>query len=296
MIENIANMIPRLSHNLHKGQMGRIAIVGGSKEYTGAPYFSAISCLYCGADLVHVICSASSAPVIKSYSPDLIIHPVLDGILADATKCMDKVHAITFGPGLGLNENVENAIKLIDYCRQSNKPIVIDADALHIITQNPSLIEGYEKTILTPNSVEFSRLYYSVFSSHSNSSDAKDATRSLAEKLGVTIVHKGPADIISNGQITILCEEQGSPRRCGGQGDILSGTMSVFNYWFHQSIDNNKNLMLTATIGAAFAACSLTRRCSQLAYTKYGRSMVTTQMLPEIHSAFDQLFSKTPYT
>ncbi|KAH9588318.1 hypothetical protein MS3_00005756 [Schistosoma haematobium] len=75
---------------------------------------------------------------------------------------MDRVHAITFGPGLGLTENVENTTKLIDYCKHSNKPIVIDADALHIVTQNPSLIEGYDKTILTPNTVEFSRLYYSV--------------------------------------------------------------------------------------------------------------------------------------
>ncbi|CAH8532822.1 unnamed protein product [Schistosoma mattheei] len=292
MIDDIANIIPQLTHGLHKGQMGRIAVVGGSKEYTGAPYFSAISALHCGADLVHVVCSASSSPVIKSYSPELIVHPVLDGVLAEATKCMDRVHAITFGPGLGLTENVENTTKLIDYCKHSNKPIVIDADALHIVTQNPSLIEGYDKTILTPNTVEFSRLYYSVFSSQPY--DTKDATRSLAEKLGVTIVHKGPTDIISNGQTTVQCADQGSPRRCGGQGDVLSGTMSVFNYWFHQLNDNNPNLLFTATIGAAFAACSLTRRCSQLAYAKYGRSMITTQMLPEIHNAFEQLFAKTP--
>ncbi|CAH8503796.1 unnamed protein product [Schistosoma turkestanicum] len=263
-------------------------------RYTGAPYFSAISALHCGADLVHVVCSASSSPVIKSYSPELIVHPVLDGVPEEAIKCMDRVHAVTFGPGLGRTENVENTIKLIDYCKKSNKPIVIDADALHIVTQSPSLIEGYDKAILTPNIVEFSRLYYSVFTFQPN--DTEDATRSLAEKLGVTIVRKGPIDVISNGQTTVQCVDQGSPRRCGGQGDILSGTMSVFNYWFHQPKDNNQSLLSTATIGAAFAACSLTRRCSQLAYTKYGRSMITTDMLPEIHHAFEQLFTESPNT
>ncbi|CAH8535782.1 unnamed protein product [Heterobilharzia americana] len=290
MIDDIADAIPQLTDNLHKGQMGRIAVVGGSKEYTGAPFFSAISALYCGADLVHVICSSSSAPVIKSYSPDLIVHPVLDESLTEAVKCMDRVHAVTFGPGLGITENIENTIKLIDYCKSTNKPIVIDADALHIINDNPSLIEGYRKTILTPNTVEFSRLYYSVFSCNPN--NTSDATKCLADKLGVTIVHKGPADIISDGQTTVLCIEQGSPRRCGGQGDILSGTMSVFNNWFHQMKESNKNLPFATTIGAAFAACTLTRKSSLLAYSKHGRSMITSQMLPEIHNAFQQLFTK----
>ncbi|VDQ14943.1 unnamed protein product [Trichobilharzia regenti] len=155
MIDKIVDAIPQLTDDLHKGQMGRIAIVGGSKEDTN---------------------------------------------LTEATKCMDKVHAVTFGPGLGLTENIENTIKLIDYCKSANKPIVIDADALYIINQNPSLIQGYNKTILTPNTIEFSRLYYSVFASRPNS--INDATKYLANKLGVTIVHKGSTDVISDGQAT----------------------------------------------------------------------------------------------
>ncbi|CAH8503778.1 unnamed protein product [Schistosoma turkestanicum] len=295
MINDIINTIPRLAYGLHKGQMGRIAIVGGSKEYTGAPYFSAISALHCGADLVHVS-RIDRPPCAVNFLINGHCHYRVfrDGVPEEAIKCMDRVHAVTFGPGLGRTENVENTIKLIDYCKKSNKPIVIDADALHIVTQSPSLIEGYDKAILTPNIVEFSRLYYSVFTFQPN--DTEDATRSLAEKLGVTIVRKGPIDVISNGQTTVQCVDQGSPRRCGGQGDILSGTMSVFNYWFHQPKDNNQSLLSTATIGAAFAACSLTRRCSQLAYTKYGRSMITTDMLPEIHHAFEQLFTESPNT
>ena len=69
--------IPPLSHSLHKGQCGRIGIIGGSKEYTGAPYLSAISALRTGADIVHVFCSPSAATVIKSFSPDLVVHPHL---------------------------------------------------------------------------------------------------------------------------------------------------------------------------------------------------------------------------
>ncbi|KAI3681610.1 hypothetical protein L6452_36410 [Arctium lappa] len=57
---------------------GRIAVIGGCREYTGAPYFSAISALKIGADLSHVFCTKDVAPVIKGYSPELIVHPLLE--------------------------------------------------------------------------------------------------------------------------------------------------------------------------------------------------------------------------
>lgn len=71
-------VVPRLSDSKHKGQYGRIGVVGGSLEYTGAPYFAAISSLKVGADLAHVFCQKEAAVVIKSYSPELIVHPNLD--------------------------------------------------------------------------------------------------------------------------------------------------------------------------------------------------------------------------
>lgn len=71
-------IVPKLSDCKHKGQYGRIGVVGGSLEYTGAPYFAAISALKIGADLAHVFCQKEAAVVIKSYSPELIVHPLLD--------------------------------------------------------------------------------------------------------------------------------------------------------------------------------------------------------------------------
>ncbi|XP_074048131.1 uncharacterized protein LOC141491271 isoform X2 [Macrotis lagotis] len=73
----VRNVTPSLTTKKHKGQDGRIGIVGGCQEYTGAPYFAAISALKVGADLSHVFCTKDAAPVIKAYSPELIVHPVL---------------------------------------------------------------------------------------------------------------------------------------------------------------------------------------------------------------------------
>lgn len=65
-----------LKTTAHKGQNGRIAVIGGSFEFTGAPYYSAISSLRVGGDMAHIFCSKNSSPSIKSYSPEIIVHPV----------------------------------------------------------------------------------------------------------------------------------------------------------------------------------------------------------------------------
>ena len=61
-------LVPPLSRRAHKGQAGKVGVVGGNKEYTGAPFFAAYSALRGGADLAHVFCCASAGPVIKARS------------------------------------------------------------------------------------------------------------------------------------------------------------------------------------------------------------------------------------
>lgn len=76
LIKRINGILPKLTNQLYKGDNGRIAVIGGSYEFTGAPYYSAISALKAGADMAHIFCSKSSSISIKSYSPEIIVHPV----------------------------------------------------------------------------------------------------------------------------------------------------------------------------------------------------------------------------
>jgi ATP-dependent NAD(P)H-hydrate dehydratase len=71
----IRYILPPLSSK--KGDLGKIAIVGGCSLYTGGAYFSAISALKVGADISHVFCTESASIPIKSYSPELIVHPIM---------------------------------------------------------------------------------------------------------------------------------------------------------------------------------------------------------------------------
>jgi len=72
------HVVPPLDASNHKGTMGRVGVVGGSKDYCGAPYYAAVSALKFGADLSWVYCSQEAAIPIKSYSPELMVTPFYD--------------------------------------------------------------------------------------------------------------------------------------------------------------------------------------------------------------------------
>lgn len=221
--------VPVLSNELHKGQAGRVGVVGGSFEYTGAPYFAGMSALKFGADIVHIFCCRDAAIPIKSYSPELMVHPVLDdpNNPIDLIKpWLDRLHVLVIGPGLGRNEKVFSIVRqLISVCRELKKPLVIDADALFLISQDVSLIVNYPNAIITPNVVEFSRIF----------GDGDDCQQKINEiGASVTILKKGFVDNIYSGvnkQNDVISVQGGKARRCGGQGDILSGCTAVFYVW-----------------------------------------------------------------
>ncbi len=97
--QKVRGIVPQLTTDMHKGQCGRIGVFGGCNMYTGAPYFAAISALKTGADLVHVFCESDAGQVIKSYSPELIVHPVLDTeyILEEIDRWLPRFHGVVVG-------------------------------------------------------------------------------------------------------------------------------------------------------------------------------------------------------
>ncbi|XP_076447060.1 ATP-dependent (S)-NAD(P)H-hydrate dehydratase-like isoform X2 [Babylonia areolata] len=295
----VKSVIPPLTTQLHKGQTGRIGIIGGCQEYTGAPYFAAISALKVGADLSHVFCTRDAAPVIKSYSPELIVHPILDreNAVSEFEKWLPRLHTLVIGPGLGRDPDILKTVStVINSARSRSIPLVVDADGLFLITEFPDLVDQYETAILTPNAIEFKRLFEKVTGERLNqSSDLVASTKTLAQKLGhVTILRKGLEDIVSDGATVILCSTDGSPRRCGGQGDVLAGSVAAFYNW---SLQKNKARSETETVPlgpgvlAGYMACRLIRECGRLAFLQHGRSMVASDLLPFIHPAFEELFS-----
>ncbi|XP_065448117.1 ATP-dependent (S)-NAD(P)H-hydrate dehydratase isoform X7 [Chrysemys picta bellii] len=244
----VRNVIPPLTAKKHKGQDGRIGIVGGCQD----------------------------------DSPNAV-HEV--------EKWLPRLHSVVIGPGLGRDDVLlENAKGIIEKAKVKGIPIVIDADGLWLISQQPSLIQGYQRAILTPNYMEFSRLYEAMLRDPVDSNDHHGCVLRLSQAMGnLTIVQKGDRDLISDGEKVLVCSHEGSSRRCGGQGDLLSGSLGVLAHWAFLAgpeKTNGQNPFLVA----AFGACSLTRQCNNQAFQKCGRSMTTSDMVSEVGSAFNKLF------
>ncbi|KAL7269850.1 hypothetical protein RUND412_007464 [Rhizina undulata] len=154
LIQRVKKFIPPLLETMHKGQQGRVAVIGGCEEYTGAPFFSANASALMGADLSHVICEPQAAQVIKTYSPNIMVHPYMrqtshidaeaytpEQIISRIAALLDRLHAIVIGPGLGRDALMqETAGKVILEAKKRGMPLVLDADGLFLIQNHPELV------------------------------------------------------------------------------------------------------------------------------------------------------------
>ncbi|CAA22272.1 ATP-dependent (S)-NAD(P)H-hydrate dehydratase [Schizosaccharomyces pombe] len=303
LLTRVKRIIPPLLDTFHKGQAGRVGVFGGCQHYTGAPYYSSMSSMLFGSDQSHIFCEKEAANVIKSYSPDLIVHPFLRekdkaGPEDSVDKCfelikpmMGRLHAIVIGPGLGRDEWMQEIMaKVIEYARKNDMPMVIDADGLWLIQQRPELVSGYHNVILTPNVIEFKRLCDKL----DIKSDGPDACNQLAGKLNLLIIQKGQSDIISDGATAYACSVPGGLKRCGGQGDILTGILATFLAWRHAYLskewDTEGNMDAKECLFlAAFGASACTRWCSRLAFKECGRATQSTDLVRHVGKAYNAL-------
>mmetsp|Transcript_756 Transcript_756/g.901 ORF Transcript_756/g.901 Transcript_756/m.901 type:complete len:381 (-) Transcript_756:30-1172(-) len=294
-----------LSSKNHKGSSGRIGILGGSEQYTGAPFYAGMSALQCGADLSYIFCAEEAALAIKSYSPELMVTPVytasrmaksydatkeqqkllVSEMVEKVTQMMDRMHVLVMGPGLGRCPLVLDATaQIMKEAIKRNLPLVVDADALFLLTldEYKDILSNYEKVVLTPNVVEYKRLL-----------QTHDGDISKATQRGI-IVQKGMEDIIfQDSKSVFVCTEPGGLKRSGGLGDVLAGALSTLIAWHEisnqrnnnneeNSISNNNNNLLPLS---CWTACCITRRSTARAFAVKRRAMTAPDVLNEIGPA-----------
>ncbi|KAI5808140.1 Ribokinase-like protein [Peziza echinospora] len=316
IILKVRSIIPPLLEHFHKGQHGRVAVVGGCEDYTGAPYFSAAASALLGADMSHVICDTQAATVIKSYSPNIMVHPYLRSstpansstlptpstLHPNLLPLLSRVHVLVIGPGLGRDPHLQHTAGiLIQEARKRGLGLVLDADSLFLVQNNPEIIRGYKNAILTPNVMEFKRLCTVL-----EVSDGEGQCSRLAQSLGgVTVIQKGPRDVISNGTKgeEVFCTVRGGLKRSGGQGDTLTGSLGTFLAWkkayqeglWESKGDNGRRweeseLMMLCAYGAA----AVTRTASRRAFEKKGRALQASDLSLEVGGSFEELFESKP--
>ena len=196
----------------HKGQNGKVLVVGGSSMLYGAPILAALGAENSGVDLVYPYIPKSHAETAKTYSLNFILQTFHGDNLSskDVSSILsfsDQVDVVVIGPGLGSDTKTKTIVRSI--LTKLTVPSVVDAGALIFMNSFP------KNCVLTPHRGEFKEL--------TGDDPTAENVQKWAKDLGVTIVCKAPDDIISNGEDTVINTTGNAMMTVGGTGDVLAG-------------------------------------------------------------------------
>jgi len=230
------DLLPNLKSrklNTHKGEFGKVLVIGGSKNYSGAPAYASLACIHFGCDLVISYVPEVIGDVIRSYSPNMIVRTSPGKWLTTKASeellwLMDWANAIVIGPGLGTDPTTEELlVKLLENNTSADKSLVIDADALKLVKPHLNLIKG-KKVILTPHEGELKMMTDTDLAPYDKIEKRGLEVFKIAKKLDITLLAKGPFDYISNGNM-LKINKTGCPEMSiGGTGDVLAGLCASF--------------------------------------------------------------------
>jgi NAD(P)H-hydrate epimerase len=214
----------------HKGDFGRLLVIGGSETFSGAPALVALAALRTGVDLAYVASPEKTAYAISSMSPDLITikldgKHLNQGNIPLLKTYIEKVDAVVLGPGIGLHPETRSAVKtLVDSIESSGKSLLLDADGLKAFAEFKRKLNV--PLVLTPHAGE-----YAILTGKKPSEDLEQKVAEVqktAAELGAVILLKGNIDIISDGT-RFKMNFTGNPgMTVGGTGDVLSGVVGAF--------------------------------------------------------------------
>ena len=276
----VENFIPARKSASRKGNNGIVLVIGGSYIYHGAPILSSLAALRCGTDLVYTSVPKINVTPTRAISPNLIVIPLVDqkltlGAVKKLVGALPRnLHSATIGMGLAIQEK-NSLLHLVESLLNRDVRLSLDASAL--IPEVLPLLAN-KNVVVTPHAGEFKRLFGDA------PSDSKNERIQLVEKHaldnGITILLKGPTDIISDGNTTYLCQKNTPAMTVGGTGDVLSGLVAGL-------LSNNRNSLESAA--AAAFICGLTGKQVQDKLGLHMTSMDLIDAIPSIMKPFDKI-------
>lgn len=201
----------------HKGNFGHVLVIGGDSGYAGAPRMAGEAAARTGAGLVSIATRQQNIAAFLAGCPELMVHDVSNG--EDLSTLIEKATVIAIGPGLGQSRWAQSLLATV---LESDKPLIVDADALNILAAEPCQNSNW---ILTPHPGEAARLMNTT--TREIQADRFNAIRELQTRYGGVIVLKGSGSLVidQSGQISVI--KAGNPGMAtGGMGDVLTGILA----------------------------------------------------------------------
>lgn len=230
--EDVIRILTRVSNDSHKKSVGTVLVIGGSKCYKGAPLLSGMAALRAGAGLVTIAVPKSCAPSFLSYNALIVRESGNNNGFFDSssinelTELIKSHDAIVIGPGIGSSPLTMEVVKAV---LSHDKKIIIDADALNLISSNSDILKRNEHFIFTPHIGELMRLLVAFSKDINFAEDRVTKVEKATKLLGGTVILKGNKTIVSHFGKTLSINNTGSQALAtAGTGDVLSGIIGAF--------------------------------------------------------------------
>lgn len=211
--------LPARARCSHKGHHGELVLIGGAQGMAGAMILAGVAALRTGVGKVTIACPAASASVIAQAQPELMVHAV--DTVRDLQPLLDRADAIAIGPGLGQSKWAQEMLTAVAAQQQS---LVVDADGLNLLAQQPQLHFASDMKVLTPHPGEAERLAEVLTEA---SQHRYDLAKQLADYYQAQVLLKGYGSIIASAlsQRWQICDRGSPALATGGSGDVLTGVV-----------------------------------------------------------------------
>ncbi|MCI1910819.1 MAG: NAD(P)H-hydrate dehydratase [Lactobacillus amylovorus] len=231
----LKKVITKRSSDTHKGDYGRILLIGGGENYGGAIIMSTSGAVNSGAGLTAVATHPVNLTALHARLPEAMFIDWRDAKLANLIKNMDVV---VCGPGLGMSDLAKQIMVILRRCTSERQTVVLDASALDLISQDKSLLPtNAGHLILTPHQMEWQRLSQIRIPFQTDSANI-DALNQLIPDSNAMLVLKSNHTHIYDGKGQVFVNPLGNPGMAtGGMGDTLAGIIGGFVAQFGPSVD-----------------------------------------------------------
>lgn len=216
----LKKVIKERESDTHKGDYGRVLLIGGSENYGGAIIMSTEGAINAGTGLTAVATHPLNLAPLHARVPEAMFINWRDAKLADLIKNMDVV---VCGPGLGMSDLAKQILVILRRCTSEKQTVVLDASALDLISQDKNLLPtNAGHLILTPHQMEWQRLSQIRIPFQTDSASI-DALNQLIPDTNALLVLKSNHTHVYNGTGQIFVNPIGNPGMAtGGMGDTLA--------------------------------------------------------------------------
>jgi ADP-dependent NAD(P)H-hydrate dehydratase / NAD(P)H-hydrate epimerase len=215
-LEHFKKYLQPRARNTHKGDVGHVLVVGGDEGFMGAARMAAEGALRVGAGLVTVATSPKHAEFLNLTRPEIMCSGVLTA--ARLAPLLEKATVVVIGPGLGQSAWAKMLLKEV---LQSKLPLVVDADALNLLSAKPVARRNW---VLTPHPGEAGRLLKKTAAEvQQNRLEALSKLHQLYD--GVCVLKGAGTLVLGPNLLPALCLDGNPGMATGGMGDVLSGVI-----------------------------------------------------------------------